>query len=241
MSAADSGDRPAVPHPWEEVSGWWQAEIANDPTYDREIAQLVRDLVNPAGASAVVLDVGCGDGRLADVIGTTVGVDISLPLLREAVARSPVARVRLPDLGAFRDASFDGAVVCLVLEHLARHEPLFRSLTRVVCPGGTLVLVANHPIFTAPESAPIQDHDGEHLWRPGRYFGSGYTDEPAGPGTVRFHHRTMSSLLNAAAAAGWSLERLVEYGPLASQIEEMPLLESQRHIPRLLGVRWRRR
>jgi hypothetical protein len=100
------------------------------------------------------------------------------------------------------------------------------------------VLVVNHPIFTAPESAPIHDTDGETLWRPGEYFGTGWTDEPAGDGVIRFHHRTMGELLTSAADAGWSLEHMIEVGVTDEQVERTPWLADQRNIPRLLGCRW---
>ncbi len=101
-------------------------------------------------------------------------------------------------------------------------------------------MVLNHPMFTAPDSAPIADADGELLWRPGRYFDLGYTEEPAGDGTVRFHHRSTAHLLNAAARTGFCLEQMVELGPSDAQIERTPLLAGQRHIPRLMGLRWRK-
>ncbi|MFO7294365.1 MAG: hypothetical protein C0P76_014905, partial [Acidimicrobiia bacterium] len=66
-----------------------------------------------------------------------------------------------------------------------------------------------------------------------------WSDEPAGGATIRFHHRTMSRLLNSAAAAGWALEELVEEGVTAAQIARTPALRGQEHIPRLLGARWR--
>jgi hypothetical protein len=47
--------------------------------------------------------------------------------------------------------------------------------------------------------------------------------------------------LNAAASAGWDLERLEEQGASPAQIERVPDLAGQEHIPRLLAGRWRRR
>ena len=103
-----------------------------------------------------------------------------------------------------------------------------------------LALVVNHPIYTAPGSAPIDEGD-EVLWRPGRYFSSGSTDEPIAGGTITFHHRSMGELLTAASNAGWDLHRLEEFGVSGSQIEQYPAMAKQRHIPRLLGARWTRR
>jgi ubiquinone/menaquinone biosynthesis C-methylase UbiE len=128
---------------------------------------------------------------------------LSETLARKSGAHSIVAQ--LPEIPV-RNASVDGAYAVLVVEHLADHRGFFSETARVVRSGGVLAVVANHPIWTAPDSSPITDTDGETLWRPGEYFSNGTTEVTAGEGIVTFHHRNMSVLLNAAADAGWSLE-----------------------------------
>lgn len=223
---------------WSGLSGWWFDELAADPAYEEEVAPLVVDLLRPG--AGLYLDVGCGEGRLM-TLASCIGVDEDPGLLTAAARRGPVVRGRLPDLGFLADRVFEGAFVSLVLEHVDRHDTLLGELARVVRPGGVLVVVSNHPMFTAPGSAPVQDEDGEVLWRMGDYLRPGHTDEPAGTGTVRFHHRTTADLLTCAAAAGWDLERLVERGVGERQVERYPPLGAQRNLPRLLGARWRRR
>jgi hypothetical protein len=110
-----------------------------------------------------------------------------------------------------------------------------------VRPGGVLALVANHPAYTAPGSGPLVDtEDGEVLWRWGPYMEEGSSEEPAGGGSVVFHHRSLGVLLTTAAGAGWRLERLVEHGVGEQRAAEDPLLAAQQQIPRLLAVRWLR-
>ena len=77
------------------------------------------------------------------------------------------------------------------------------------------------------------------LWRWGPYLEPGSTEEPAGEGTVVFYHHLLGPLLEAAARSGWVLERLVEKGVGERRAARDPLLGVQRHIPRLLGLRWR--
>lgn len=239
-TAVSMNDR-AIPS-WDELGEWWLTELTGDPAYDDEVTPLLLDLARPVGR---VLDVGCGEGRLMEAMARfgadPVGLDISSTLLRRAVKYGPVVKGSLPSLAWFADDSFDGAVVSLVLEHIADHAAIFAELARVTRSGGSLALVMNHPTYTAPESAPIEEPDGEVLWRPGEYFGSGYTDEPAGNDRVRFHHRTISALLSTASDAGWDLRELVETGVTNSQIERHPPLSRQRHIPRLLAAKWQRR
>lgn len=228
---------------WSDLSTWWRSELGEDPAYEADVAPLVMELVGSV-AGKCVIDIGCGEGRLMSTLvsagAVAVGVDVSRDLLGSARMFGPVVRVRLPFLECVSDGVFDGAIVSLVLEHLEDEETFLREAGRIVRPGGRLALVINHPMFTAPDSAPIQEDD-EVLWRPGRYFDRGYTDEKAWDGTIRFHHRTMASLLNAAWVGGWNLERMVEMGVTESQISRHPALAQQRHIPRLLGVVWRRR
>ena len=85
-----------------------------------------------------------------------------------------------------KGVSVDGAYAVLVVEHLADHRGFFSETTRVVRPGGVLVVVTNHPVWTAPDSSPITDSDGEVLWRPGECFSSGTVDVAAGGGIVTF-------------------------------------------------------
>ncbi len=228
---------------WSDLADWWRSELVDDAAYEADITPMVLGLLGSA-AGERILDVGCGEGRLmmrlASEGAVPYGLDVSTDLLSSARHFGPVVRFELPSLECFSDGGFDGAVVSLVLEHLEDEVSLFAELGRVVRSLGRLAMVLNHPIFTAPESAPIQEVD-EVLWRPGRYFERGFTDEPTGEVTVRFNHRTMAELLNAASAGGWDLVRMVEMGATDAQVKGHPPLGDQRHIPRLLGVTWRRR
>lgn len=177
---------------------------------------------------------------LAEQGVTTVGVDLSPDLLRRASSFGPVILSRAPPLDFLRRGCLDGVVISLVLEHLPDEEAVFSAAASVVRAGGVLVVVMNHPVWTAPGSTPILDESGETLWRTGRYLSRGHSDERAGEGLARFHHRPLSSLLTAAASAGWRLRRVVERGVSAEQALRHPGLGGQEHIPRLLGARWER-
>ncbi len=190
---------------------------------------MLLDLLRPQ-AGNLYLDLGCGEGRVMrelEARGARVhGVDISESL----VARTPLAVVSdVADL-PFAASSYDGAFSVLTLEHVEDLKSFFDEAARVVISGGPLVVVVNHPAWTAPGSTPIEDSDGEVLWRPGEYFGTGSSEVPAGKASVTFHHRSMSELLNLAARAGWSLEAMAE-------LPHHEITE-QAGIPRLLACRW---
>jgi SAM-dependent methyltransferase len=226
---------------WERLSDWWMKELASDPAYSEEIGPMLVDLLAPNPGS-LYLDVGCGDGRLMEAVALmgarTIGCDLSVSLLRQARRHGPVVRAILPTLGWVRRGSVDGAMISLVLEHLEDETTLFAEVSGAVRLGGTMALIINHPIWTAPDSSPFEDPSGEVMWRPGTYFGRGHSDEPAGRRKVRFYHRTMADLLNAAADAGWHLERIEERGISRIQVDRIPEYAGQEQIPRVMGARW---
>lgn len=229
---------------WDRLASWWIEELAADPAYDEEIAPLLLQLLEPQ-PNNLYLDLGCGNGRIASRViaagARVVGCDLNLELLRVSVKECPVVQTVLPQLAWVRSLAFDGAYVGLVLEHLEDEVAFFAQVAKAVRPGGVLAVVINHPVWTAPGSTPIEDPGGEILWRTGSYFGKGFSDEPAGKAKVRFYHRTMADLLNAASEAGWGLQRLSESGISQRQMERFPEYSGQGQIPRLLGLRWGRR
>jgi len=229
----------------DELAGWWIGEVEGDPAYAEEVVPVACDLIDPRPGQRW-LDLGCGEGQMMRALAlrdiSLVGCDVSSTLAGRALADGPTVVAELPDLDWLQDGSVDGAYAVLVLEHLDDLAPLFAACARVVRPGGGLAAVLNHPVMTAPGSAPVFDpDDGEILWRWGDYLGKGSTSEPAGGGQVTFHHRSLESLLNAAAGAGWSLVRMAERGVGDGQAGRDPLLALQRSVPRLLGIRWERR
>lgn len=229
---------------WDRIDRWWLEELAGDPAYQEEIEPLLLSLLQPE-PNALYLDLGCGEGRLMRTVkaegSRVVGCDLSLLLLSRAIRHGPVVRCALPSLKWVKPASFDGAYVGLVLEHLRDERSFFSSAANVVRSGGVLAMVINHPIWTAPNSSPIEDAGGEILWRPGTYFGRGFSREPAGDDKVTFFHRTMADLINGASAAGWDLHRMEERGLSPEHVERIPDLAGQEQIPRVLGLRWTRR
>ena len=227
---------------WREATSWWLAEGSMDPVYRDTIIPLLHEVM-PLEPGGPVLDLGCGDGSVAAALGRgdIIGVDITHELLEVANGVMPVVQARLPHLDWLKPSSLAGAYCVLVLEHLASTEAFFTSVAESVAPGGFLVVVANHPAYTAAGSGPLIDtNDGEVLWRWGPYFSESVSEEPAGTGVITFHHRTMGALLTSAAAAGWVLEHLAELPLSPNAIARDPGFAGQEHLPRLVAVRWRR-
>ncbi len=222
---------------WDALAGVWAIEIERDPVFMTDVLPLVANLV---GSTGRWLDLGCGEGRVRRRLEVdSIGCDISIELLERARRSGPVVRCRLPSLGWLRADAVDGAYAVLVLEHLSDAGRFFAETARVVRPGGSLVVVANHPAFTAEGSGPIVDlSDGEVLWRWGPYFEAGEVTAPLGASEVTMHHRSLGVLLTTAAEAGWSLSIMREMPLSPAAVCAVPGYFGQESLPRLVGLRW---
>jgi SAM-dependent methyltransferase len=238
---------------WDDIAGWWVDAVRDDPGQSVDTHDLLAELCAPTTGSVLdplTLDLGCGEGQgmrvLNDAVtgGVVIGVDVSARLLDHATIVGPVVRACLPDLSWVRSSSVDRIVSVGLLDLVADHEMFFAETARVVCPGGHLAVVINHPVMTSPHSAPLVDPDGEILWRWGTYLMAGtlphriigHVDDHL----VTLHHRPLGELLSAAAAAGWSLDVMVERGPSVTTFDEQAGDHGHDQIPALAGFRWRR-
>jgi methionine biosynthesis protein MetW len=94
-----------------------------------------------------ILDIGCGDGYITDVIGKAVGaemhgIDIGEAPIRMAVSRGIKVKnmnidgKRLP----YKDNSFDAVFCGDIIEHVFDTEMLLENVHRILRPGGAVVL-----------------------------------------------------------------------------------------------------
>jgi ubiquinone/menaquinone biosynthesis C-methylase UbiE len=144
------------------------------------------------------LDAACGTGRhtayLRDRGHRVSGVDATPEMLDRARTRVPEAELRIGDLAALPldDASVDLAVCALALTHVPDLTRPIAELSRVVRPGGRIVLSDLHPTMVL-------------LGTSGFFIG---TDGAAG--NVRTYHHPQSSYLAAFRAAGLEVVDCVE-------------------------------
>jgi SAM-dependent methyltransferase len=124
--------------------------------FDDEIWELVPEgrappprhlagFVTGLGPVGDALDIGCGDGRLTELLPAerVTAADVSATALERARARLPEARmVELePDAALpLEDWAFDLVLCAETLEHVRDVQLLLSEARRVLRPGGTLAL-----------------------------------------------------------------------------------------------------
>ncbi len=173
---------------------WWS---------NRFYALLARRYGPPRGR---VLEIGCGLGHL---LGWLVdryqvfGADINAWALRQARQHVPAAglvRLSAEDLGAFPAGVFHIVIAKHVVEHLARPERAIAEMSRVLAPGGMLLLATpnlDSVMRSVKKEQWVGYKDRTHIslkkpaewlellrsWRlkPRRVFSDGFWDAPYVP------------------------------------------------------------
>ncbi len=137
--------------------------------YDR-FSDVIHEHVH---AGDVMLDAGCGSGRVfqyhfdADQRpDRIVGIDVTT----EPKGNGNIDAAARADLGAlpFRDATFDIAISSHVAEHLTQPERVFGELSRVLKPGGRLLILTPnrwHYVTVSSALLPHSFHLKFNQWR----------------------------------------------------------------------------
>ncbi len=234
---------------WNNHADWWQEEFTGgvDPEYTEQIIPLV---VNGLAGCKRILDVGTGEGqiarRLAEAGSSVTGVDPVAGQVIEATKRGGGARYLRSGAAAlpFADWSFDGAVACLVFEHIDQVDEAISEVSRVLVPGGRFLFLLNHPLLQTPGSGWIDDQlidPPEQYWRIGPYLTESATIEEVQKGVfIRFIHRPLSRYVNALSAAMLLVERMDEPSPPPGFLAQAPQYEAAGTVPRLLAIHTRK-
>ena len=149
----------------------------------------------PIGAA---LDAACGTGRhteyLASLGHEVTGIDSTPEMLELAAAKVPEAKFQTADITAipFDDGHFDLAVCALALTHSPNVSGPISELTRVLRPGGRLVISDVHPFDVV---LSVQ---------------GGFRRKSGGRGFVRNYVHLTSDYLNAFQQAGLTVVRCIE-------------------------------
>lgn len=117
-----------------------------DKLWRRKVRKKLADIT--ADPNAVILDVACGTGDLSIELQTgsnakVIGTDFCRPMLtiaKEKAAKIPFVEGDAMSL-SYADNSFDAVTIAFGLRNLSNFKDGIRELTRVLKPGGRLVVL----------------------------------------------------------------------------------------------------
>jgi ubiquinone/menaquinone biosynthesis C-methylase UbiE len=159
-SAASSNS----PTDWGDVADWYDQLVGESGSeYHREVVLPGTLRLLAAQGGDHVLDLACGQGVLCRLLAAkgiaVTGVDAAAELIRVARSRAaaPPAAVTqfhvadARDVPFLKDESFTSAACVLAIQNMHPLGPVFTEVSRLLQPGGRLVLVMMHPCFRGPK------------------------------------------------------------------------------------------
>jgi len=139
---------PAPGNPLQEFYESPGVPLSSGPDRARRQARMLAEVLRGVGGSAVIIDLGCGDGSALAVAAAHnpahrfAGIDWSGDALRRAqalgltVLRAGVAAPGLP----VADGAADVVIMSELIEHLVDPDGAVAEVRRVLRPGGSLLL-----------------------------------------------------------------------------------------------------
>jgi ubiquinone/menaquinone biosynthesis C-methylase UbiE len=198
--------------------------------------RLVDDLLRSVGIGGkVVVDVGCGTGRLWDRLlarqpARLIGYDVSEGMLARLRAKYPQATAEKLDgyrLPHAPDPGCDVLLSTLTLGYLPDLDAALTEWSRALKPGGDMVVTDLHPEMAARGARSFQ-HEGRTM-------------------SIRHHVHAIASLEACAARHGLETiefqERMVDESvePIYERASAIDLYRRTRGTPLMYGIHFRKR
>ncbi|RAI00119.1 SAM-dependent methyltransferase [Acuticoccus sediminis] len=234
---------------WTASAEAWIADMnGDDGDWSRQCVldapMTARALAAPVGR---MLDVGCGEGRFCRKLAAhgiaAVGLDPVPALLESARARHPDGpggagaylcghAEALP----FAASSFDLVVSYLTLIDIDDCAAAVAEMSRVLTPGGRLLVANLAPHFTASSGGWTEDAEGHPLFSIDRYYEARSEWFSWRGINVRNWHRPLSLYMEAFLSAGLALTHFDE--PRAAGTDERAV--RYRRVPWFVIMEWRK-
>ncbi len=249
----------SVARAWDKNAQRWSSQVRSGQDLYREVVNgpLFFNSFVPDVCGHKVIDLGCGEGwnsRILAKRGANVtGIDISRRLLKAAKqeeASEPLGIRYLlssfTSLTQFRARTFDIAISTMALNNSPQLAEAFKSIHRVLKPGGQLLFSVLHPCFWArksrwldPENAGTQGMIVSEYWDSRSYMekwclaGDDAKEFPFE--TPRFPH-LLQDYVNGLCNAGFRITKLFEPRPTEEMVASCPqlLVPFREHAPLFL-------
>lgn len=194
-----------------------------------------------------VLDVGCGEGRfcrmLKELGARPLGIDPTVGLLEAARQADPEGRYLRADGEAvpLQTGGFDAVLSYLTLIDIPNFRAAIVEMSRVLAPGGRLVIVnINSFASTGPRAWHVNEA-GEKLHVAVR----DYYDERSmrcewGGISIVNYHRPFEAYMSALLGEGLRLESFVEPRPTLEAVAEHPTMIDEYRVPLFHVMAWRK-
>jgi SAM-dependent methyltransferase len=208
---------------WEDEARNWIA-WARTPGHDT-YWRFHRDVFLPSlpPPPCRVVDVGCGEGRLARDLKhlgyEVVGIDASPTLLAAAREADPGGTYELADAAALplSDASADLVTAFMSLHDIDDIDAALREVARVLVPGGRLRSAIVHPINSAGRF-PTRELDAVFEIRDSYFEERRLSNTFESDGlTITFtsQHRSLERIARAILDAGLLIDRVADVADLS--------------------------
>jgi SAM-dependent methyltransferase len=203
----------------QEWIDWVRAPDCQD-SYWRFHRDRFLDLIPPLKQDQVIVDIGCGEGRLARDLQlldrTVLGVDLS-PTMCQAAARhdqpTPVLRADAANL-PLADNSVDCAIAFMSLQDIDDMPGAVREIARVLKDGASAAVAILHPMYSAGRFSAPEDQGDDLFVLKRTYFQRERLVSTNSNGELHVtffrEHRPLQAYLNALTKAGLHVEEVLE-------------------------------
>jgi SAM-dependent methyltransferase len=211
---------------------------------NEELEQPAITRLLPGIAGSDVLDIGCGDGRLARWLAgqgarRVLGIDPAARMLAVAVGSPRVSYCRASaETIALAPECLDLVVSSLALHYADGYGALIGRIAGWLRPAGRLVYSVEHPICTArdPMTGWLTAADGGSVWPVDDYASETPRIQQWLGTAVTKHHRRLATLIGGILAAGLVLTGIDEPCPDDEVLARRPDLADHRRRPPILVV-----
>ncbi|MBI5358690.1 methyltransferase domain-containing protein [Candidatus Amesbacteria bacterium] len=237
---------------WDPVADWYDGWVGDKGSihHTKLAIPAVLELL-AIKPNEKVLDIGCGQGVLAQYIvsaqGLYTGVDVSEQLIKIAKNRKiNNANFLVGDARKLNMSGFDAAVMLLSIQDMDPLDQVIESLTKCLTKGARLVIFMNHPAFRIPRQSGWGWDEGRKLQyrRIDRYLTplavpmKAYSSQKSGV-TISYH-RPLQEYVNSLNNFGFVIDRMLEI-PTYKTSQPGPNARAEnlsfREIPQFLALR----